>query len=215
MPCTPRVSFMAEIIAQTERLILRREIESDRGDWLAHMNTPEVTAHLGGPRTAEEIGEKFARMARGWDEHGFSFMMVALRDEGTFLGHVGLGHIDTACAPPELQGAIQIGWGLRADYWGRGYAQEAAQAALSLAFELHAMEIVFGQTSTSNVASWRLMERLGMQRRDDLDYVDPAYPPQDNPTIIYALDRESWRAGQARRAGRVSRASFAAAPSGD
>lgn len=38
------------------------------------------------------------------------------------------------------------------------------------------------------------MEKLGMQRRSDLDFCDPAYPPQDNPTIIYSIAAEEWNA---------------------
>ena len=52
---------------------------------------------------------------------------------------------------------------------------------------------VYAQTSQRNTASWRLMERLGMARRADLDYPDPDYPPDDNPTMVYELEAAAWR----------------------
>lgn len=183
---------MAEIIATTDRLILRTQADGDLANWMTHLNTPEATARLGGVRTEEEVTEKFAKMAKGQAEQGFAFMMVTLKD-GTFLGTAGMAPIEKDSTPDNLRGAIQIGWHLRADYWRQGYAYEAARAVIALAFERHGVGTLYSQTSLSNVASWRLMQKLGLKRREDLDYEDPAYPPEDNPTIIYALAREDWQ----------------------
>lgn len=184
---------MAEIVAETERVILRRWAEGDVEAWLEHLNTPEATAHLGGVRTPEQVAEKFERMARGWEENGFSFLALVLRDGGLFLGTVGISRIETDAAPTELQRAVQVGWQLRADYWGQGYAVEAAQAVMDFGFERPGVDSIYSQTSHANRASWRVMEKLGMHRRADLDYDDPNYPAQDNPTIIYAVTRADWR----------------------
>ncbi|HZV18953.1 MAG TPA: GNAT family N-acetyltransferase [Sphingobium sp.] len=185
---------MAEIIARTERLLLRTEAEGDQRIWRNHMNDAAVMAHLGGPRTDEQIAESFRRMADGWAQHGYSFMLLERRADGLLIGHCGLAPIEPDEAPPALHGQMQIGWMLRADCWGQGYALEAALCVTELAFERFGAPTLFGQTSLGNVPSWRLMERLGMSRRADLDYVDPAYPPQENPTIIYALSSAHWRA---------------------
>jgi len=52
---------------------------------------------------------------------------------------------------------------------------------------------VVALTSEANIASWRLMERIGMRRRKDLDFDDPRFPPEDNPTILYSLSHGEWR----------------------
>ncbi|MBO9581653.1 MAG: GNAT family N-acetyltransferase [Sphingobium sp.] len=184
---------MAEVIATTDRLVLRRWEEGDVAAWLEHLNTPAVTEHLGGPRSLDEVTEKFAKMTRAWDEDGFSFLAMALRSCGTFLGTCGIARIATDAAPEELRGAVQIGWQLRADQWGRGLATEAARAMAGIAFGLAGLDRLYSQTSLRNGASWRVMEKLGMSRRPDLDYDDPHFPAEDNPTIIYALAREDWR----------------------
>ena len=183
---------MAEIIATTDRLILRTQAEGDLADWMTHLNTPEATARLGGVRTEAEIAEKFVKMARSQAENGYAFMLVTLKD-GTFLGTAGMAPIEKEGTPDALMGAVQIGWHLRADCWRQGYAHEAARAVIALAFEKHGIPTLYSQTSPSNVASWRLMEKLGLRRREELDYEDPAYPPEDNPTIVYSLAREDWQ----------------------
>ena len=184
---------MAEIVAETDRLVLRRELPGDLAVWLEHMNTPEVMQMAGGVQPPDKVAEGFARMAEAAATGDVSFYFLALKADGTLVGKGGLSRIDTACAPDELRGAVQVGWTLRADSWGRGYAREAGQAALALAFERFALSCVYAQTSQRNTASWGLMERLGMTRRADLDYPDPDYPPEDNPTMVYQLEADDWR----------------------
>jgi len=89
-------------------------------------------------------------------------------------------------------GAIEIGWRLREDAWGQGYAKEAATAALRHAFETLGAERVVALTVAGNAASWGLMLRLGMERREALDYVDADWPESMNPVIVYAMERERW-----------------------
>ena len=181
---------MAELVAETERLVLRREVEGDLAVWLEHMNTPEVMECTGGVQTAEQVAESFAKMAAA--DSLLSFYFLALKPGGELIGKCGLARIETPAAPAELDGAVQVGWTLRADCWGRGYAREGAQAALALAFERLNLPRIYAQTSQRNRASWGLMERLGMRRRADFDYPDPDYPPEDNPTMVYAISRDEW-----------------------
>jgi len=184
---------MDEVAFETERLVFRRERPGDLAIWLEHMNTPLVMEKTGGVQPPEKVAGNFAKMAA--DADGLlSFYFLALKADGTLVGKAGLSRIETPIAPDELRQAVQVGWTLRADYWGKGYAREAGEAALVLAFERLGVSRVYAQTSERNVASWRLMERLGMMRREDLDYPDPDYPPQDNPTMVYSLNREHWRA---------------------
>ncbi len=195
------------IVAETARLVLRRELDGDRLVWLEHMNTPAVMDHLGGPQTIEQVAAGFERMATTEVDGALPFALVALKDQGTLIGKCGLAVIEAAAAPAALQGQVQLGWTLRADYWGRGLAREAAEAAIALAFERFGLTTLYGQTSERNVPSWRLMERLGMRRRVELDYHDPEFAPKDNPTVIYSLDVAQWRAGSA------DASSFTARPS--
>lgn len=124
------------------------------------------------------------------------FLLIARKDDGLLVGKCGLSRIETASAPKPLRGQMQIGWTLRADCWGQGYAGEAARAMMAHAFDTLGCAVLYSQTSHANHRSWRLMERLGMVRCADLDYNDPAYPRDENPTIVFAIARDRWQAAR-------------------
>ncbi len=182
-----------ETILKTPRLALRRFRESDFEDWFTHLNTPDVRAHLGGAESREKCRERFERQAASWTGEAGGWLVIERREDGAFLGNCGFGPITTEAAPEALHGAPEIGWSLRADCWGQGYATEAARALLALIFERFAHPVIYSQTSEANGGSWRVMERLGMERAEALDYDDADYPPEENPTKVYRLDRETWR----------------------
>lgn len=182
---------MAEVIAGTERLILRTWRGGDRAEYMSACNTPAVTRHLNGPQTEEEIDAAFARIARSQADHGFSFWAIERRVDGTLLGYCGLRICDDLERP--VHGEIEIGWRLREDAWGQGYAREAAEAALQWAWANLAAGRIVSFTVPANEPSWRLMERLGMVRRPDLDFAHPRFPP-DHPLsrhITYVAERPS------------------------
>jgi len=182
---------VAEVIAETERLILRPWREEDRAVYLATCNTPLVTRHLDGPAKVEDVDAALSRIAKSQAERGFSFWAVERKADGAFLGYCGLRICDDLQRP--VNGDVEIGWRLREDAWGQGYAYEAAQASLDWAWaNLDAARVV-SFTVPANEASWRLMERLGMARRPDLDFAHPRFAP-DHPLsahITYVMERPS------------------------
>jgi RimJ/RimL family protein N-acetyltransferase len=188
---TPHGCCMADIIIETPRLILRTEAAGDQEIWAQYMNTPIVMDHLGGPREQHKIEASFANMAAQRALHGFSFMLMQHKQSGDLIGNCGLRTVENPLAPAHIHGMMEIGWLLRQDYWRQGYAYEAAHATLEFAFErFHAPEVV-AFTAERNEPSWRMMERLGMQRDKELDFDDPDYAPRDNPTIVYRIKKPS------------------------
>jgi RimJ/RimL family protein N-acetyltransferase len=184
---------MPEITAETARLIFRTEAPGDLDRWMEVMNTPAVMRHLGGVCERHEVEARFAQKAAAISRHGFGFWHLQSKEDGQFIGHCGLAHINTPAAGPILHLAIQIGWMLAESHWGRGYAYEAAVEGLDIAFTRCGIKLLYSQTSEANRASWKLMEKLGMRRAPELDYVDPDYPPEENPTKIYSLSYDQWK----------------------
>ena len=180
---------MAEIIAETGRLVLRNWRSGDRDEYLAACNTNAVTAHLNGPATSEDIDASLSRIARSQADYGFSFWAIERKSDGALLGYCGLRICDDLERP--VHGEVEIGWRLREDAWGQGYASEAARAALDWAWANLAANRVVSFTVPANEPSWRLMERLGMVRRPDLDFTHPRFAP-DHPLsahITYVIER--------------------------
>ena len=158
---------------ETERLIVRPWRESDRHEYLASCNSEAVTAFLGGPAKVEDIDAALARIARSQDEHGFSFWAVERKSDGRFLGYCGLKLANLPGTPVEKD--VEIGWRLREDAWGQGYASEAAKAVLAWAWANRDVDRIVSFTIPANEASRRVMERIGMIRRPDLDFGHPAF----------------------------------------
>jgi len=185
--------LVAEVIAETGRLIIRQWRDSDRADYLATCNTEEVTAHLGGPATVEDVDASLARIRKSQEEDGFCYWAVERKEDGAFLGYCGLKHTNLTDSP--VEGDIEIGWRLRVDVWGQGYAAEAATAVLEWAWANLAIGRIVSFTVPANRGSWRVMERIGMTRYPDLDFAHPGFAP-DHPLsrhITYVVERPGAR----------------------
>ncbi len=185
---------MADIIAETDRLILRTIEESDAAEQYRLLNTPAVMARLGGPKELHEIEAKHAKAMQWYATRGFSFLMLVEKDTGELVGHAGIKLVDNPLA--RNQGDHEIGWLIREDRWRRGYAEEAVRAIVDWAFGRVGAPHVVALTSELNVASWKLMEKLGMVRRADLDFEDPNFPPEDRKTILYSMTKDQWEKEQ-------------------
>lgn len=181
---------MGDIVAETERLILRTIEDGDAALQDRLLNTPAVMAHLGGVKELHEIEAKHAKSRALYAQEGISFLMMIEKDSGELVGHCGIKRVDNPLA--RNPGDHEIGWLVREDRWRRGYAEEAMRAVLAWAFDRICAPHVVALTSHANTASWRLMEKLGMQRRADLDFDDPAFPEQDRTTILYSLAARDW-----------------------
>ncbi len=178
------------MIIETERLRLRDWDDADIVPFARHTNVEPVMHWLGGVRTDADMIELIGRLGRWQQERGFTFWAVERKADDELLGFCGLKIADGAGSP--VEGDYEIGWRLREDAWGQGYAREAAEATLDFAFAKLAAPHVVALTFPQNMASWGLMVRLGMERREDLDYDDPRFPDL-NPVIVYAIEAESWR----------------------
>lgn len=175
---------------RTERLLMRSWRDGDLDQWARWLNVPAVAATVGGLQTRDEIAAGLARITACEAENGFCFWALERFEDGAFLGFCGLKRFNAEGAADSLQGVPEIGWRLREDAWGQGYAREAAAAALDLAFSRFGLDAVYAITLTDNARSWGLMRRLGMSARPELDFDMPVHGPH----VTYAIGREDWTA---------------------
>lgn len=174
---------------ETARVMLRNWRDSDRDVYLATCNSPAVTEHIGGPAAIADVDVALARIAKCQNDNGFSFWAIERKADGALLGYCGLRICDDLQRP--VHGDVEIGWRLREEAWGQGYAREAAEAALAWAWANLDVERVVSFTVPANERSWRLMERLGMTRRPDLDFAHPRFPASHplSAHITYVAER--------------------------
>ena len=181
---------MTRVATQTDRLILREWEEGDSDRFYAAMNTPAVMRHLGGVQDRATWEAAVGRIHGFQSDFGHTFWLVERKEDGELLGFCGLKRVNAGGT--DLKGEFEIGWRLRESAWGQGYAKEAAIASLDLAFDKFGAPFVVALTIGPNDESQGLMKRLGMKRRPDLDFVDPRFGPEMNPTIVYSIDSADW-----------------------
>jgi RimJ/RimL family protein N-acetyltransferase len=175
----------------TERLLLRQWREADREPFRAINSDPRVMEHFPGVLTAEESDELIDRIQIHFRRHGFGLWAAESREDGSLLGFIGLAV--PAFEAPFIP-AVEIGWRLRSDAWGRGLATEGARAAMAFAFLELGLPGLVSMTVPANTRSRRVMEKLGMahDQRDDFEHplLPEGHPLQRH--VLYRIDRAAW-----------------------
>lgn len=118
---------MADVVAETQRLILRDWDDEDEERFFAVMNTPAVMRYLGGVQTRQDWRAAFERIRGFTENYGHTFWIVEERTTRDLLGFCGLKRVN-APGSGDLAGMPEIGWRLHESAWGRGIAKEAAIA---------------------------------------------------------------------------------------
>jgi RimJ/RimL family protein N-acetyltransferase len=177
------------MMIETPRLTLRNWQDSDRLPFNAMGRDPAVMEHLGPLQSQADTDAAITRLQTVAAAHGHTFWVIERREDAEFLGFCGL-----KIAPEQIPGiedAVEIGWRLRSDSWGKGYAREAAQASLDWGWANLAIDRIIAITTPDNVRSQGLMLRLGMVRRPDLDFDHPALAPNDplRPHITFEIHK--------------------------
>ena len=150
---------------ESPRLRLRHWRPQDRAAFFAINTEPEVLRYLP-PLTRADSDVMLDRIEAHFAEHGWGYWALEEKDSAALIGSCGLMHVsfDAFFTP-----AVEIGWRLSASWRGKGFATEAAHAALDQAFGPIGLNRVVSFTSLLNIPSLRVMERLGMTRIGEFD----------------------------------------------
>ena len=178
---------------ETDRLVLREWRESDRAPFAALNADPRVAEFLSRPLDRAESDAFVDRIVAHWAADGHGLWAVERRDDGAFIGFVGL-------AAPNFEAAftpcVEVGWRLAPEAWGHGYATEAGRAALQFGFEQLGLGEIVSFTVPANVRSRAVMERIGLRRDPADDFLHPNMPEGHRlrQHVLYRLRRSEWMA---------------------
>ena len=160
---------MTQII-ETPRLILRPWQEGDVLPYYRLNQDPKVVEFLPSSITIDQTKSFIKKMNQQLVERDYTFWAVELKDGGDLLGFVGLNDTDFEAS---FTPAVEIAWRLASQYWGFGYATEAAKAVFDYGYkELNLKEIV-SFTVPENKRSIRVMEKIGLSRDPQRDFLSP------------------------------------------
>jgi RimJ/RimL family protein N-acetyltransferase len=171
-------------VLETARFWLRPTRLEDFDAWAQFVADPVATRYLGGPQPRAVAWRSFLTMAGAWHLQGFAMFSVIDKASGRWLGRVGPWY-------PEGWPGTEIGWGIVSDCWGRGYATEAARAAVDWVFAALGWREVIHVIDVDNVASQALARKLGSRRRGRGRL--PA-PYESAAVDIWGQTRDEWRA---------------------
>lgn len=179
----------AELRLETERLMLRPLEEHDLAAMTVYRGDPEVCRFLPfAPQGVDDIRTRIGHMLGSTSlagERAGIPMGVFRRDDGLLLGDLVLFHTDA------VNGSAEIGWVIRPDLSGQGYATEAARAFLEAAFRVYGLRRVVARIDAENGASVRLAQRLGMRLEARL--VENAwYKGRWSDELDYAILAREW-----------------------
>lgn len=173
---------------ETERLIIREWERRDYAPYADMVTDPEVRRfYLDTPdRDGSDI--LVGKYIELYERDGFGFLAVERKSDGVLIGDVGLVPV---IMPVRGKPPVEIGWLLGKQYWGQGYAPEAAQAWLDYAFNVLGMSEVVAWTSVLNAPSIRVMQKLGMTRDPEDDFLHPKVPEGHHlrPHHLYRISR--------------------------
>lgn len=163
----------------TDRLEAERVRESHLADLLKMDRDPRIMDNVGGVRTEDETRAYLRTNLDHWEQNGFGLWMLRLREDGSFVGRAYLRHL-------RLDGndEIAIGYALMPEHWGKGLATEIAGAIVKLAFEKLGFEDIVVGALPGNVASQRVIEKVGGRFELETTYKDTLH-------VFYRIVRHS------------------------
>jgi RimJ/RimL family protein N-acetyltransferase len=157
---------------ETARLLLRAWKDDDFLPY-AEMNAdPRVREFFPSILTREQSDVEARRIQSAYGHDGFTFFAAELIATGDFIGFIGMVTM-TFAVPGLPQPAVEIGWRLAHQFWGKGYATEGAHAVINYAFETVKLKEIVAIAVPTNIRSLHVMEKIGMTRRPELDFDHP------------------------------------------
>ena len=173
------------MVIETDRLLLRRWTEADRGPFY-HLNSdPRVMEFMPNRLSRGESDLLMDRIEDHFRKYSFGLYALELKADRSFAGFLGL-------AVPEFTAhftpCVEIGWRLSTDCWGRGLATEGARAVVRRAFDVLKLEALVSFTVPGNFRSRRVMEKVGMTRDPAEDFDHPNLP-EGHPLRRHVLYR--------------------------
>jgi len=156
---------MKNVELTTARLKLRAFREADIDPMQQIVNGKDVLRYFPktDPLSRERVERMIHNLLKHWEEHGFGLWAIELSLSGELIGRCGLQVI------PDT-GEEEVDFILGREYWGQGYATEAGLASLRYGFEVVKLKSIVGIVHIENVASQKVLEKLGMKRTRRANY---------------------------------------------
>lgn len=175
-----------KIVTETDRLVIRHYKEEDFLAF-AEMNADEeVMEHFPNTLNEKESREMFQKLNARLVETGKCFWAAELKENKDFIGFVGLSEPNFEA---DFMPCTEIGWRLRKQYWGKGYATEGANACIQIGWDDFGLEEILSFAVTDNLPSIHVMQKIGMEY--DKNFIHPKLKqwPEIEECVLYRIKK--------------------------
>ena len=171
---------------RTDRLLMRRWLESDREPFADLNGDPETLLFFAATLDRAASDAYIDLIESRFERLGYGLWALEIRETGEFIGFTGLNPM-----PDDVPGAggVEVGWRLAKHAWHHGYATEAARAALAVAFDGVGLNEIWSMTAVLNEPSIAVMRRLGMTEVARFDHPRVPEGSPVRPHVTYHLAR--------------------------
>jgi RimJ/RimL family protein N-acetyltransferase len=169
------------VILETRRLLLRKFTLQDAEALFAVLGDPVVMEFYPAPLDRPGVEGWIARNLQRYQSDGHGLWAVVLRDSGELIG-------DCGCIVQEVENKseIEVGYHMRRNFWGQGYATEAARACVEYAYTKLGAKRVISMIRPPNRSSRRVAEKNGLVCEKIISW-------RDYDHCIYSMDIETWQ----------------------
>lgn len=176
---------------RTERLILRPWRDEDFEPFAQMNRDPHVMECFPAPLTTQESNQFAKHISTKLQEQGWGLWAVSVQGGSDFIGFIGLSPVTLDV---HFRPAIEVGWRLAYDYWGKGYATEGALEALKYGFDILNLSQIVSFTAVQNRRSIEVMKRIGLRYDPADDFNNPNFPEGHVlcPHVLYRLNCNEW-----------------------
>lgn len=176
---------------KTNRLLLRQWTEDDFMPFAEMCCNKDVMEFFPKQLTQKESFDMAEKIQSLIKDRGWGFWALEVPEQYKFIGFVGL-HTPTDRMP--FSPCVEIGWRLSSQHWGKGYATEAAKAALDYAFNTLNLNEVVSFTTLANVRSMSVMEKIGMSNSEQ-NFMHPDIEASHAQCehVLYKINRLQWQ----------------------
>lgn len=169
-------------------MILRTWKKEDAESYFQINQNPKVIEFLRGSLTKEQVDYFIDGANQQMDQYGYTLWATELKKTGELMGFIGLNYTDW---PAHFTPAVEIGWRLDSQFWGKGYATEGAKASLEYGFNQCSLKEIVSFTVSDNTRSIHVMEKAGMMKDLRGDFAHPMLDPDHrlSKQVLYRIKK--------------------------
>ncbi len=179
------------IVVETERLILRTWTKEDIDPYYCINQDYKVVEFLLKTSSIDQVEKFISNMNHQFHALGYTLFAAEEKLSGKLMGFIGL---NVPKWTSHFTPCVEIGWRLGSDHWGKGYATEGAKAILDYGFKNGALNEIIALTVPDNLRSLRVMDKIGMDRDINGDFIHPMVPLGHmlSQHVLYRIRQENF-----------------------